>query len=218
VEIDRGLPMHDTDLRSVIPLRRLTAGQDELLRVAFVELLRRSEPVPVSVLAELCDPTGLDTAAELELLAAAGRLGRGADGSVTGALGLTVDRTPHELLIGDTPWHTWCVIDALGILGGLGASGSVTSASPGTGLVLTVRFTEGRLSGGDTDCVVFVPGYREGTPVIRTWCPWVNFFPDAVIAERWASTHAVPGQAVTLATAAAVACRHWSDRLRPASP
>lgn len=218
MEIDRGSPMRDTDLLSAIPLPPLTAGQNEILRVAFHELLRRCEPVPVSVLSELCDPAGIDTAAELELLAAAGRLGRAADGSVTGALGLTVDRTPHELLIGDTPWHTWCVIDALGILGCLGASGSVRSTSPGTGQVLTVTFTGGFLSGGDTHCVVLVPHYREGTPVIRTWCPSVNFFPDAVVAERWASTHAVPGQVVPLATATAVATRRWSDRLRPASP
>lgn len=202
-----------THAESSIPLPRLSAAQDALLRVAFEELRRTRRPVPQDLLSGHALLSAVDVEAELDLLGAAGRVTCNAEHAVSGALGLTVEPTRHVLDLGGAPWHTWCVIDALGILGALRETGSVRSPSPGSGTVVEVRFTDGRISGGDLDSVVFVPDYRTGASVLRTWCPAVNFFIDAASCRRWASTHSVAGRPVALAEAATAAARRWYDRL-----
>lgn len=197
-----------------IPLPRLTEQQDALLRAAFRELMATSAAVGTDRLTQLVD--GADVAeveAELEVLAAAGRVGRDGAGRVTGALGLTVDATRHELTIGTSKWHTWCVIDALGILGALRESGTVRSTVPGSGAAVEIRFAAGAPVGGDLGHVVLVPEHQPGAPVIDTWCPSVNFFPDDAAAERWARDAGVHGRPVDLLRAAAVATERWAERL-----
>lgn len=198
---------------STIPLPRLTGAQDALLRAAFGELMATSAGVAVDRLAELGGVAAAEAEAELDRLVAAGRVGRDRDGRVTGALGLTVEPTRHELVIGENRWHTWCVIDALGILGALAASGRVRSAVPGTDQPVEVEFTDGVPGSGSPDVVVFVPDYVGGTPVIETWCPAVNFFPDVSAAQVWAAGAAVPGHAVSLDVATVAATDRWRARL-----
>lgn len=198
---------------STIPLPRLTGAQDALLRAAFVELMATSAGVAVDRLAELGGITATAAEAELGRLVSAGRVARDQDGRVTGALGLTVERTRHELTIGTEQWHTWCVIDALGILGALAASGKVRSTVPATEQPVEVEFTDGVPAGGTSDVVVFVPDYVTGSRVIESWCPAVNFFPDVSAAEDWAADASVRGQAVSLKVATAAATERWRARL-----
>ena len=67
---------------------------------------------------------------ELSTLSAAGRVRVDGAGSVTGAMGLSLDETGHRLAIGDAQWFTWCAIDALGIIGALEATGTIQSDQP----------------------------------------------------------------------------------------
>ncbi|MPQ96888.1 hypothetical protein GB931_02910 [Modestobacter sp. I12A-02628] len=196
-----------------IPLPRLTKTQDALLRAAFRELMTTSAAVGVERLANLSGVAAVEVEEELAQLAAAGRVGRDRNGSVTGALGLTIDTTRHELLIGSTSWHTWCVIDALGILGALSETGTVRSTVPATDESVEVQFTDGHPTAGALDSVVFMPDHQAGAPVIDSWCPSVNFFPDADAAERWAAGAGVRGRQVSLPVATAAASDRWRERL-----
>jgi hypothetical protein len=132
---------------------------------------------------------------------------------VTGALGLTVEETAHEMIIGTARWHTWCVIDALGILGALRESGTVRSTVPGTGAIVEIGFAAGTPQTGDLSHVVLVPEHQPGAPVLGTWCPSVNFFPDGAAAQQWANDAGVRGHSVDLLAATAAATQRWRERL-----
>lgn len=196
-----------------IPLPRLTKAQDALLRGAFHELLATARAVGAERLGELTGISTPNVVHELADLLAAGRVGCDGNGSVTGALGLTIDTTRHELVVGSSRWHTWCVVDALGILGALTWSGTVRSAVPATEDPIEVVFTDGHPSGGALDSVVFMPDHQTGASVIDTWCPSVNFFPDASAAARWAAEAGLVGRHVSLTVASAAASELWRDRL-----
>jgi hypothetical protein len=198
---------------AAIPLPRLSKAQDGLLRAAFHELLATTAAVSVERLGELCGTDRPEAEAEIGRLTSAGRASRDHRGDVTGALGLTIERTSHELHIGHALWHTWCVIDGLGILGALGRSGSVRSKVPITADPVEVAFHDGVPVAGDLNFVIFVPEHQQGTSVISTWCPSVNFFPDVTAAQDWARRSQVPGRPVTLEEATAAATQRWRERL-----
>lgn len=199
----------------MIPLPRLTAPQDELLRTAFHELRRRRAPVPESHLIAACG-RAVEVSEELERLSAAGRVGRDVEGNVTGALGLTLNRTTHELWLDESLWHSWCVIDALGILGATGVTGWLRSSVAGGDRAIRVAMADGQVVGGYTECVVFIPRYEPGASVIKAWCPAVSLFPEQDEARAWAAAHGVQGDVVPVDVAAAAARRRWHERLRPA--
>lgn len=201
------------EVSCVIPLPRLTDPQDTLLRAAFRELMATSASVTTRRLGELCG--GIDVReieVEIARLAEAGRIAWDGE-AVTGALGLTLDATQHELTIGTARWHTWCVIDALGILGALRESGTVRSMVPGTGASVEICFAAGTPVAGDLRHVVLVPEQQLGASVIDTWCPSVNFFPHTDAAEQWARAAGVRGRPVDLFVATAEATRRWRERL-----
>jgi hypothetical protein len=140
-------------------------------------------------------------------------------GDVTGAFGLTIEPTPHEVRIGEVRRYTWCAIDAVGILSALGATGSITSHSPHTGRPIELGFRDREPTSGDLDSGVFVAGYEPGSKVVESWCPLVNFFEDAAGAEAWAAEHRVSGDFVPVAHAASSAGERWRARLEvPVEP
>lgn len=150
-----------------------TALQGALLAEAFHLLLSSGRPVPRATLARA---VGCGEAAVDEALAGLERIGRTrspAAGEVLGSLGLSIEPSPHELLLEVGRRYTWCALDAVGILGALDASGRIRSVSPATGAGIEIGFEQGRpiALGG---LVLFIPS-ATCTSVVDEWRPLVNF-------------------------------------------
>jgi hypothetical protein len=131
---------------------------------------------------------------------------------VTGSLGLSVQPTRHELLVGRRQRWTWCAYDAVGILGALGASGRVRSQSPDDDASIELVFEDGMP--GPTDAVIFMADKRCES-VVDDWCPLVNLFQDANSAAIWAGQRSLVGATVGVAQATAVGTAAWRALLWP---
>jgi len=213
-----------------------------LLGKAFQLLLADGRAVSPTRLAEAlaAEPGRVDHA--LALLDRQGRIRRDPSGAVAGSHGLSVTPTRHELLLErehgqERRYWTWCAWDAVGILAALDASGRVRSTSLSSGAPILVDFDHGRPRNGEPELVVFfadtdrcIPATRSGEDsdcfaagsVIDDWCPLVNFFENAEVAQAWAADHGVRGSAVPLAEATEqgkAAWRRWiADRDQPGKP
>jgi hypothetical protein len=173
----------------IIPLA--TEQLDPFLRGiqvrAFFRLLETGEPVPI----EQVGPA--DRLPEVRK-AVHGLLERGrmttTDERVTGSLGLTVQETPHRLELAEGVRHTWCALDAIGILPALDRTGVVVSLVPDTAENVRIEFEDGRVRAAAFDLVLLVPGPPTG-PVVQTWCPLANLFPSDGRARMWARTHGI---------------------------
>ncbi len=202
-------------MRTVPVTPQLSGPQNELMRAVFTQVLVTDRPVPIAAITAATGRHISAVVADVDELTAAGQLRLTPDGEPTGAFGLTVDRTNHQILIDGARRHTWCAADALGILGALGATGAIRSSSPASGQPIHLEFRDGEPCGGDLDCVVFLADYRQGTPVVDTWCPLVNFFAGAGEATGWAAGRGITGECHSLPEAATRARVHWRRRLPP---
>jgi Alkylmercury lyase len=176
------------------PSAELSARQRAVLAAAFRRLLSDGEPVPASALAADMSVDERDVEADLAHLTGIGRIRRDGDGAVLGSLGLTLVETRHTLCVDGTVRHTWCALDAVGILGALEADGWIESVNPQTGRTHRVDYTRGRPGEPQPPCVLFV---AEGTPVgsvIDEWCPLVNFLDDEAAASAWMAERGVSGR------------------------
>jgi hypothetical protein len=196
-----------------LALPELTAAQNEILRAAFLLLLETGQAVPAEAIQARRHRPQSTMDEELSTLSAAGRVRVDSAGSVTGAMGLSLDETRHRLAIGGAQWFTWCAIDALGIIGALEASGTIQSTSPHSGQPIAIAFEDGQPSGGDLSCVVFVAAYCPGTQVVDQWCPTVNFFESEAAAQAWAEGRGLTGECEALHPATELAAARWKERL-----
>lgn len=150
---------------------------------AFWHLLNRGEPMP----------TGhLDSRAwnAIEELREQGRLTVTDDKRIAGSLGLTVLPTRHRIDVVEGQRFTWCALDAVAILAALSRSGSVTTSPPGAHEALTIQYDHGTVIDAPQESVLLIPGEPTG-PVVQTWCPLTNLFPDTDSARSWAHSRRV---------------------------
>lgn len=176
------------------PSGELSERQNTLLAAAFHRLLKDAKPVSAPVLAADMAVDVLDVENDLAYLARIGRTKRDDEGALLGSLGLTLVETPHTVCVDGAVRHTWCALDAVGILGALKASGWVESVNPQTGRIHRIDYTDGRPGKPQPPCILFV---AEGTPVgsvIDEWCPLVNFLDDEAAAAIWAEEQGVIGR------------------------
>ncbi len=110
----------------------------------FRLLLETGRPVTVD---DLIDATDVPAARVTEIFDSArarGRVEFDDQDRLIGIAGLTLTPGRHELqLDGATRW-TWCALDAVGILGALGATGTVRSTDPQTEAAVEIPFVDGR--------------------------------------------------------------------------
>lgn len=66
------------------------------------------------------------------------------DLAVVGAEGVTVNVTPHQLVLEGQPLHTWCAFDAVGIPAALGADAVATSGCPTCSAAIELRLPKGQ--------------------------------------------------------------------------
>jgi hypothetical protein len=191
--------------------------EGDLLSESFWLLLATGEPVPGTTLASnlgLDDTVVEDT---LRAMERAGRIRRLSSGEVVGSLGLTIEPSPHELLLvrdAGEPGHffTWCALDAVGIIGALGMGGRLRSVSPQTGAAIELEFVGGQPTANDV--VLFLAEKPAIRSVIDDWCPLVNFFEHADAASVWAAARGVTGEVVPVTAETTMrAADMWRPRI-----
>ena len=144
---------------------------------------------------------------DLDWLASRGRARLGSGGEVTGIGGLSTTPTRHQVVLADRRRHTWCAIDALGILTASGFDGHIESSPPDNRPVVTVAFEAGVPL--PTAAVVFVFQDETCASVIDDWCPNTNLFASAMDARAWQEGTQTGGSILDVATAAAGAAHLW---------
>ena len=134
---------------------------------------------------------------------------------MVGSCGLSVVPSRHELQIAGRRFRTWCAYDAVGILGALGADGTVRSISPATGRPLEVTF---RLGSPKMDVVVIVmPDASCCGNVVEEWCPQVNFFEDPRTARVWLRSKGQVAEVVPISEAARRGAAAWGTVVNASS-
>jgi|SRR5882724_8128317 len=194
---------------SVTPSPRQAA----LLATAFGLVLDPGEPATLAQLTALtgCDPESVE--GDLQQLSGIGRVQRTADGAVSGCLGLTLEPSNHAICVNGALRHTWCALDAFGIMGALQATGWIDSRNGETGRRFRVDVETGAPADPGRPWVVFILERQTIASVIAEWCPMVNIFEDEQAAQAWAAAKGVTGQCLSLAETAAVGTDLWRPRI-----
>ena len=151
----------------------------------------------------------------LDSARAKGRVELAEDGSLLGVAGLTVKTTPHRLEIEGMTRHTWCALDAVGILGALEADGQIHSTDPGSGEAIVIPFTKGV---PHSDASLFILGGYDGGNVVDDWCPLVNFFATPAEARVWVDANGLEGDIVSVASVAEESAEMWRPVVDPQAP
>ena len=186
---------------------RSHASTPELAAIRSVVFRRLLDHDRAVTRAEVAAATGLDeTTIATVIEGNAGPVELDTDGSIVGIAGLTINPTPHQVVINDKTRWTWCALDAVGILGALGATGSIHSTDPATGKQIDISFLEGT---PDTDATLFILSGYDGANARGDWCPLVNFFATRVDAESWVSDKGLQGDIVSVAEIAKDATAMW---------
>jgi hypothetical protein len=191
-----------------------TTPEVSALRSAgFRLLLDEGRPIEIT---QWAVAAGLDEDTVTEALEShAGRVQLDDSGRLLGIAGLTVEPSRHELDIAGKKRWTWCALDAVGILGALQATGSVSSTDPRTGEAVQIGFIDGHPRG---DATIFILGGYDGGNVREEWCPLVNFFTNQEDAEAWTTENKLTGDIVSVAQVAEDAAAMWRPLTDPAAP
>lgn len=146
---------------------------------------------------------------------ARGRIEFNNDGHLMGNAGLSLTPSRHQLTIGNNTRWTWCALDAVGILGALGATGTVRSFDPQTGESIQVKFVDGS---PDTDTQLFILNDYANGSVREDWCPRVNFFTTLEAAQAWIAGNNLDGSIVAVSQIAGDAAAGWRPVVNTDSP
>jgi Alkylmercury lyase len=195
------------------PPAQPTSSQAAILAAAFGVLVDPGTPATVAGLAEATGYGREHVEADLADLAGAGRIQRTAAGDVSGGMGLTLESTSHTISINGALRHTWCALDAFGIMGALRASGWIDSLNKITGRTFRVDIDDGVPRGADPSWVVFILDQRPVSSLITEWCPLVNIFESAAAARSWAADQGVCGECLSLADTARLGTKLWEPRI-----
>jgi hypothetical protein len=198
------------------PVAELADRQRFLLATAFWLILDSGTAVPAARLAAAAGLPAGQVEADLVTLARAGRIRRDDDGAVLGSLGLTMISTCHRVRVGTAVRHTWCALDAVGILGALAADGRIESENPDTGQRFGIDFAAGLPTGHDPAWVLFVAARVVVDSVIDQWCPRVRFFADSASAREWAAARQIAGEPMRLLAATEFGAGLWRRSLAAA--
>ena len=189
-----------------IPTEETPADVAAIRSAGFTLLLETGRPVTVADLIAATDVPPDRVAEIFASVRARGRVEFDYEGRLIGLAGLTLTPGRHELTIDGTTRWTWCALDAIGILGALEASGTVTSTDPQMGETIEIEFTDGH---PDTDAHLFIlGGFGEGN-VREEWCPLVNFFSSRRAAEEWVAAEGLEGDVVAVADITPDAAAMW---------
>lgn len=177
---------------------------------AFRMILQTVKPVSVDDLAARVDVT-VDITRDVEELQRSGHIRFDSNGRITGALGLSLRHTMHELSIDGSRLWAWCAFDVIGIFGALRASGLARSADPCNGENILLQFANGIPQ--NSKHIVFMADVQNNGALREDWCSKVNFFTSAQSAEVWGQANGVAGSLVSVGNLVPIAVEVWSRLL-----
>lgn len=172
--------------------------------IAFRRLLETGIPATVEAIASDADMASDAVGEVLDTFGQTGGAERHRDGTLIGIAGLTVRPTKHALSLGRGLRWTWCSLDAIGIVGALGA-GTITSATNRGDIHISYRGGRFRPDGL---AIFLAHGYGTMSSV-DAWCPLVDFHPSLDAAEDWARVSRHAGQAIRVDAIARDAADRW---------
>jgi Alkylmercury lyase len=173
----------------------------------FRLLFETGAPVSPTSLAVEAGIDAADLDAALASVRDRGRVEFDENGNLVGIGGLTLTRGRHEFVVNGMSHSTWCALDVVGILGALGATGSVHSTDPHSGEPIEFEYVEGTPT---SDVHLFVLSGFEDADVRKDWCPNVNFFASHAGAEAWAAERGLEGDVVAVSTILEDAIAMWN--------
>ncbi|NOX23865.1 MAG: hypothetical protein GXP36_12370 [Actinobacteria bacterium] len=178
----------------------------------FRLLFATGEPVPPAALAAEAGIAETDLDAALLSVRDRGRIEIDEQGCLVGIGGLTLIPGRHRFVVNGVSHWTWCALDVVGILGALGASGSVHSTDPYSGSPINIEYVDGQPS---ADAHLFIPAGFQDANVRRDWCPNVNFFSSHQGAESWAAAQGLDGDVVAVSNILDDAVVMWNPVVAP---
>jgi mercuric reductase len=138
------------------------------------------------------------------------------DPTVTGADGLTVRRTTHQLVIGGRLLYTWCAFDTVGIPAALDVDAVARTSCPTCNALVELVLPNGRPP--PSPVVGWWPLATSG-PVNESFCPTANLFCSRDHLDTWrAATRTGSGEPLPLTTLAERGRRTWALFLDPETP
>ncbi|MCC6192543.1 MAG: hypothetical protein IT318_26250 [Anaerolineales bacterium] len=120
---------------------------------------------------------------------------RDAGGNVTGILGLSLNETPHRLIIGSQRFSAWCAVDTLFLPAMLNQAVVIESQPPGSQARVRLVVSHERIEAVDpatavVSMVVMEAEAKDLHTVEAIWsnfCHHIHFFRSREEAEQWAA-------------------------------
>ncbi|MGH7124555.1 MAG: organomercurial lyase, partial [Stellaceae bacterium] len=112
-----------------------------------------------------------------------------ASGEVVAFGGLSLLPTKHRFVVGETAFHTWCVLDALFLPEILGKSAMLVTNCPASGAELRVELAPGEMRTAEPSGAVMsimAPDHKACCDNLRrAFCDKVNLFRDSDTFIAW---------------------------------
>ncbi len=153
--------------------------------LTLYRLLALGKPVSCNLLAKSVNHTTADIE---ELINSWSGIFYDDDNNVIGFLGLTVNETPHHMIINDVTVYTWCAWDALFIPELLDTTVKVKSTCPVTNedieLIVSPTFVK-TLNNNDIVVSFLKPELENLDNITTSFCHFVHFFPNKAVGNQW---------------------------------
>jgi alkylmercury lyase len=163
------------------------------LLVRVMRALAQGHPVSKEQVDQIVDDLGLARDEADQFLRR--RTERDQRDNVTGILGLSLNRTPHQLLVNGTQLWAWCAVATLVLPALLRQTATIESSSPVSGE--TVRLTvspdwveDVSPSDAAVSMVIVDPDKPDPSTVEERWaatCHHIYFFPSRAEAAQWSA-------------------------------
>lgn len=173
----------------------------------FALLIRDHRPIEV---ADLARTIGIDTVAAdgaVATLAQAGWLDLDASGRVVGAAGLSLARGPHRLMLGSTPFRTWCAYDSLGIAAALAADARMATRCGRCEAPIRVTFQRGIPDRAGPECLWLANG---GADLRGSFCTPTVLLCGDDHGLAWAEVQDGDGRLLDLVSGARQGGHEWA--------
>lgn len=172
---------------------------DETLDRACQLLLARGTALSVPELAQQLGHSPATVVQTIERFERLGRIRRDGAGRIVASVGVSLVPADYELRVGPVHCWTWCAKTGLGVLGALGAGGTLATRCLVSGQDLLVRFTADQPA---PSCYGVLWPSRElqnsCTSAADQLCATFSLFATAEAAKDWARTHNLDATVITL--------------------
>jgi alkylmercury lyase len=163
------------------------------LVIRVMRTLAQGRPVSQAQVARIASAVNIEWEAAAQLLGKATE--RDASGQVTGILGLSLNESPHRLIIGGQQFSAWCAEDTLFLPAMLNQTVVVESQPPGSQARVRLVVSPERIEQVDPATVVLSMVVMEAQAkdvntveaIWSTFCHHIHFFSSREEAEHWSA-------------------------------